>query len=133
MWNVSQYLHVSDLWNGYMNLGNPDKICQKCKARMWNEELNNKSLKHHEPTFSLCCQDGRVQLPEDRPPPPILADLLSGSEKTPHFLKNIRTYNSMFAFTSMGGKIDHRINNGNGPYCFKLNGQNYHLIGNLIC
>lgn len=34
----------------------------------------------------------------------------------------------MFAFTSMGGQIDNTINDGRGPYVFRLHGQNYHLI-----
>ncbi|KAL0319836.1 UNVERIFIED_CONTAM: hypothetical protein Sradi_5245100 [Sesamum radiatum] len=38
----------------------------------------------------------------------------------------------MFAFTSMGGCIDNRINVGHGPYCFVLNGQNHHLIRSLL-
>lgn len=37
----------------------------------------------------------------------------------------------MFQSTSIRGKIDRKINNGQGPYCFKLNGQNHHLIGSL--
>ncbi|KAF7826476.1 uncharacterized protein G2W53_017640 [Senna tora] len=37
----------------------------------------------------------------------------------------------MFAFTSMGGKIDHSVNNGKGPYVFRLHGQNMHLLGSL--
>ena len=38
----------------------------------------------------------------------------------------------MFSFTSMGGKIDKKFNNGSGPYVFKLHGQNYHRIGSLL-
>lgn len=38
----------------------------------------------------------------------------------------------MFVMTSMGGNIDHTINNGNGPYVFKLNGQNYYRIGSML-
>lgn len=38
----------------------------------------------------------------------------------------------MFAFTSMGGKVDNQINNGSGPYVFRMNGQNYHRIGTLL-
>lgn len=115
-----------------MDLGNPDKICTKCKAYMWNEERNNKSAKHSTPTFSICCKNGQVQLPAERQPPQFLASLLSGGEKTSHFKQCIRTYNSLFAFTSFGGKIDHKINNGGAPYCFKLCGQNYHLLGSLL-
>ena len=47
-------------------------------------------------------------------------------------MKNIRRYNSMFSFTSMGGKIDSSINRGNAPYIFRLGGQNYHSIGSLL-
>ena len=38
----------------------------------------------------------------------------------------------MFAFTSLGGKVDRSVNNGTGPYVFHLNGQNYHRIGSLL-
>ncbi|XP_063938004.1 uncharacterized protein LOC108194704 [Daucus carota subsp. sativus] len=114
-----------------MDLGKPSKICRKCQAVMWNQERNNKGAKHNEPTFSLCCRDGMIELPAERHPPPYLDDLLSNGVKSEHFKKNIRTYNSMFHFTSMGGKIDRSVNDGGGPFCFKLNGQNYHLLGTL--
>ena len=39
----------------------------------------------------------------------------------------------MFAFTSMGGKIDTSINiKGRAPYTFVLSGQNYHYLGSLL-
>ena len=38
----------------------------------------------------------------------------------------------MFAFTSLGGKVDRSVNNGIGPYVFHPNGQNYHRIGSLL-
>ena len=38
----------------------------------------------------------------------------------------------MFAFTSMGGRVDNSINNGSSPYVYRLNGQNHHLFGSLI-
>nr|GEX23813.1 DNA helicase [Tanacetum cinerariifolium] len=37
----------------------------------------------------------------------------------------------MFAMTSFGAKIDESINNGRGPYVFKVSGQVYHWIGSL--
>ncbi|XP_074336458.1 uncharacterized protein LOC141673604 [Apium graveolens] len=80
-----------DFWKEYMNLGPPSKICGKCKSRMWNEERNNKSNKNSPPTFSICCKNGQVELSKERPPPPFLYYMLSGGEKTVHFLKNIRT------------------------------------------
>ena len=65
---------------------------------------------------------------------PISLDNLmySGDEKSKHFLKNIRSYNAMFGFTSMGDKIDNSLNNGKSPPTFRLHGQNYHLIGSLM-
>ena len=38
----------------------------------------------------------------------------------------------MFVFTSLCGKIDKSMHQGQGPYCFKLGGQNYHRIGSLL-
>lgn len=45
-------------------------------------------------------------------PPPMLADLLrfDRGPRSRKFLDNIRVYNSMFAFTSMGANIDKNIN-----------------------
>ena len=85
------------------------------------------------PCFSLCCAQGKVQLPLLREPPHTLKNLLIGYEdRSRHFMDNIHAYNMMFSFTSMGGKIDSSVNDGNGPYVFRLHGQNYHKIGSLL-
>jgi len=52
--------------------------------------------------------------------------------KSNHFRDNIRSYNSMFSFTSMGGKVDAFVNQTKGPRTFKLSGQNYHQISSLL-
>lgn len=52
--------------------------------------------------------------------------------RSKHFMENLRSYNSMFAFTSLGGKIETNINDGGGPPQFILSGQNYHRIGSLL-
>ncbi|XP_070006395.1 uncharacterized protein [Nicotiana sylvestris] len=52
--------------------------------------------------------------------------------KSKYFRENIRTYNSIFAFTSMGGKVDFSVNKTKGPRTFRLSGQNYHQIGSLL-
>ncbi|GKD69156.1 hypothetical protein Tco_1323246, partial [Tanacetum coccineum] len=41
-------------------------------------------------------------------------------------------YNSMFAFTSMGGKVDDTVNYGRGPFCYRIHGENYHKVGSLL-
>ncbi|KAG8371620.1 hypothetical protein BUALT_Bualt13G0107200 [Buddleja alternifolia] len=101
---------------------------------MWYEERNKKDRRPAVPNFSICCRDGQVQLPLLKKPPELLRRLLdyNGGPSARKFRENIRTLNSMFAFTSMGGSMDNRINDGRGPYCFLLNGQNHHLIGSLL-
>ncbi|KAM3685737.1 hypothetical protein ACB098_11G143300 [Castanea mollissima] len=78
--------------------------------------------------------EGKVKLPLLKKPPPLIDELLDplGSQRSKTFRTQIRTYNAMFAMTSMGGKIDSRINDGRHPYIFKLNGQNHHRIGTLL-
>nr|KAJ0192738.1 hypothetical protein LSAT_V11C800442110 [Lactuca sativa] len=83
--------------------------------------------------YSLCCAYGTVQLPDLKKAPPTYERMFQNMDsKSKHFMKNIRRYNSVFSFTSMGGKIDSSINRGNAPYIFRLGGQNYHSIGSLL-
>lgn len=86
------------------------------------------------PKFSFCCMEGHVRLPLMSQPPPYLKYLLStdSGQLGISFRKNIRVYNSMFAFTSMGGRVDRSINRSKGPYVFRMSGQNYHHIGSLL-
>lgn len=46
-------------------------------------------------------------------------------------MENIRAYNMMFAMTSFGEKVDDSVNNGSGPYVFKVEGQISHWMGSL--
>lgn len=62
-----------------------------------------------------------------RDPPQYIKHLLSNHV----FMQNIRAYNQMFAMTSFGATIDKSVNNGRGPYVFKLSGQIYHWIGSM--
>ena len=120
------------MWNGYANLGPPNAVCRHCSAIMWNVERNNKSYKNAAPVFSLCCKSGQVVLPLEQPPPEPLSSPLSGGPKSKHFRQNIHVYNCMFAMCSSGGKVDHNINRGGAPFCFKIRGQNMHFIGSLL-
>ena len=73
-------------------------------------------------------------MPAFKNPPPFLSELLrfDGDSCSKQFLDKIRQYNSLFAFTSMGADIDRHINEGGGPYVFKIHGQVYHRIGSLL-
>nr|GEU96464.1 F-box domain-containing protein [Tanacetum cinerariifolium] len=51
-----------------------------------------------------------------------------------HFLENIRAYNRMFSMKSLDAQdaqVDDSVNNGRGPYVFKISRQLYHWIGSL--
>lgn len=73
-------------------------------------------------------------MPELKGPPPFLARLLKfdGDARSKRFLRQIRSYNSLFAFTSLGANVDKSINNGSAPCVFKINGVVHHRIGGLL-
>lgn len=84
--------------------------------------------------YNLCCKGGRIDLPELKHPPSFLAKLLKfdGDARSKRFLRQIRSYNSLFAFTSLGADIDRSINTGSSPCVFKINGVVHHRIGSLL-
>ncbi len=47
------------------------------------------------------------------------------------FRENIRTYNTTFAFTSLGTEIDKTINTGYAPWVFRIHGELCHRISSL--
>nr|XP_043614568.1 uncharacterized protein LOC122586652 [Erigeron canadensis] len=116
-----------------LNFGPPSYNCPTCNAVMWYEE-RSKSTPVSEPiSFSSCCQNGKILLEPLRNTPEPLKRLLDYDQAgTSTFRDNIRTYNSMFCFTSFGAQIDNSINQGRGVYTFRISGQNYHRIGSLL-
>ncbi|XP_022023763.1 uncharacterized protein LOC110924026 [Helianthus annuus] len=125
--------HLKGVSKDYLDHGDQIIVCRTCSAKLWKAEADRGEQKRNKPNYFLCCSYGKVLLPDFKQPPEILKDLYVGvSAKSKFFLKNIRRYNSMFSFTSMGGRIDKTINRGNAPYVFRLSGQNYHTIGSLL-
>ena len=117
---------------GYLDHGDQNVVCELCHAKLWKDE-SSRGNKTGDKIFSLCCGYGKVELPPLKEPPQSYKQLyLEINSKSKYFMKNIRRYNSMFSFTSMGGKVDSSINKGNAPYIFRLRGQNYHSIGSLL-
>jgi hypothetical protein len=47
------------------------------------------------------------------------------------FRDQIRMYNSMLAFTSLGAKVDESVTRGIGPYSFHIHSELYHKIRSL--
>ncbi|XP_076899883.1 uncharacterized protein LOC143553868 [Bidens hawaiensis] len=117
----------------YLDHGDQNVMCGVCKALLWDLETNKGKTNNGVTSYSLCCSTGDVQLPDIKPPPMSYMNLFLGHDSTSkYFLQNIRRYNSMFSFTSLGGKIDNSINRGNAPYTFRLGGENYHSLGSLL-
>ncbi|EFH55165.1 predicted protein [Arabidopsis lyrata subsp. lyrata] len=108
---------------------NPILQCPHCKALVWYSEKTGNDPSTGEPIFTICCQQGRVKLPPIKQPPPYL-EYLHANSKT--FRINIRIYNSILAFTSMGAQIDHSVTYATGPPVFRIHGQVFHRIGSLL-
>ena len=89
---------------------------------MWVEERCNKNVKKGLFKYNICCGNGKIKLPPAPRTPSYLWQLYNDPVKGPHFNRNTRVYNSMFAFTSTGGNVDSSINKGGSPYVYKLNG-----------
>lgn len=125
---------ISSSFPNQSYLGLPKYECQSCGALLWYNKRIYKSRNEQIPRFSMCCQEGRVYVPLLRGIPHPLEILLDyqGGGCSRKFRDNIRVYNSMFAFTSIGANIDTEINRRPGPYVFRINGQNHHIIGSLL-
>ncbi|XP_021771182.1 uncharacterized protein LOC110735317 [Chenopodium quinoa] len=102
-------------------------VFPNCKALMWIEERVKSSNKTH-PRFNHCCQSGQVILPLL----PLTPSFLHSVFPCQQFRSNIRAFNSVLAFTSMGDRIDNTVNDGRGPYVYRISGSNYHRIGTLL-
>ncbi|CAH1418620.1 unnamed protein product [Lactuca virosa] len=103
-----------------------------CHAKLWKDESVRGKQKRNT-SYSLCCGYGKVELPPLKEAPSSYKNFYrSVDSKSKYLMKNIRRYNSVFSFTSMGDKVDSSINTGNAPYIFRLSGQNYHSMGSLL-
>lgn len=111
----------------YKHLGECQHVCQYCFATFWHDESSKQYYSDGMIHYNICCNVGKVAFPILPDPPMYIKNLFLD----PHFMENIRAYNSMFSMTSFGASIDETINKKSGPYVFKLSGQIYHWIGAL--
>jgi hypothetical protein len=81
-----------------------------------------------------CCKGGKISIPPYRARPEPLASLakFTRDPTSRKFIRSIRQYNCLFAFTSMGAHIDNSVNDGRAPPLFKICGQVHHRIGSLL-
>lgn len=111
----------------YMDLGECTQICEFCGANFWYEERLRSGRVRSRPKYTLCCKGGKVALTYPLPVPNLLKELFTNAR----FMMTIRAYNNMFSMTSFGASVDETINDGSGPYVFKVAGQVSHWIGSL--
>ncbi|GKD54835.1 DNA helicase, partial [Tanacetum coccineum] len=111
----------------YNHLGQCTCVCRHCGAMFWECEKVASASNTSQFAYNKCCYGGRVILR----PPPEYPQYIKELYENAHFMENIRAYNQMFAMTSLGANVDKSINNGKGPYVFRISGQLYHWIGSL--
>nr|GEX52546.1 helicase-like protein [Tanacetum cinerariifolium] len=99
-----------------------------------DETESQRNTHNNSESYSLCRGREKVMLPTAlKNPPKLLMDLINRKHaKSTNFIDNIRRYNSMFAFTSMGSKQDKSVNTGCGPYFYRIQGMNYDRMGSLL-
>jgi hypothetical protein len=98
-------------------------ICRNCKAIHYQLELPSDGQ------FTVCCHKGVVQLPRHQSDDAIESLLKGNHADSKSFLELIRSYNSAFAFVSVG--VDLNMPRGVGPYCFRIHGQVNHRMSPL--
>ena len=120
-WGNAAYHYNKDKdYAANIDLGRMSVICKYCHALRWSNERQ-----------SICCLNGKVNIPIIKDPPEPLVSLLNENSKhAKDFRKNIRKYNSAFQMTSFG--CYRRITEKNFFPTFKVQGQVYHYIGSLL-
>ena len=85
----------------FYDLGHIQSACIHCGAPHWISERKYTST-ISQPEFKMFCLSQQVGLPEFTPPPRYLYELLhSPSPEATDFSKDLRAYDSVFAFTSL--------------------------------
>ncbi|KAK9053646.1 hypothetical protein SSX86_024720 [Deinandra increscens subsp. villosa] len=113
-----------DVFYNYEDLGDCDQVCEFCKATFWYAERARSSPSGECPKYKICCRSGKVHIKFPINPPRVIKELFCDRS----FLPAVRIYNSMFAMTSFGAVVDDEINEGSGPYVFKVSGQVSHVL-----
>jgi len=112
--------------------GSRSARCYACGAKMWLQEIVSQSTMTNI-RFTMCCNNGAVQLPLLQQPPEVLRGLLSGSDpRSPAFREKIRMYNLILSFTSTGARIQESVIGTRSVYAFRIQGEMYHRIGSLL-
>jgi hypothetical protein len=121
-------------YRGRSDHGLPNLQCRHFGAVLWHSERVGGTRGSRDIVYNRCCKNGNISMPPNRPRPEPLASLarFNGAASCQRFMREIRQYNCLFAFTSMGAQIDRSVNDGRGPPVFKISGQVHHRIGSLV-
>ncbi|KAL0355931.1 UNVERIFIED_CONTAM: hypothetical protein Sradi_4040000 [Sesamum radiatum] len=88
-------------------------------------------FEYEAPTF--CCDNGKVKLVHVEVPDKLYELFTSTSEEAVAFRKNIRLFNCIFSFTSLGVKLDKELaSSRQGVYTFRAQGMVYHDLPGLL-
>lgn len=104
------------------SVGDMDKICKHCSAMLYAGEVSDGSS-------SICCHKGKISLPPVTVPNELRSLIEQNDSKTANYLLHIRNFNNALAFASI--QVDSVQIPGRGPYCYKIHGQLYHMVGAL--
>jgi hypothetical protein len=111
-----------------------DIRCTACHALHWRDELPKAKRRNPEgATFESCCKSGKVVIERMRPLPEPLDALMSGlNPQGRAFRKDLRQWNSLFAFASIKYNMDNRTSEIGGTFqLFQIHGALYHRQGPL--
>ncbi|GJY56097.1 hypothetical protein Tco_0455212, partial [Tanacetum coccineum] len=104
-----------------------DFSIRKAGRPVTRQPMTQDYLNHGDPNFPANLVGhyyGMPRLLEEQPMP--------WTSHIQYVVVEVRRYNSMFAFTSMGGKVDDTVNYGRGLFCYCIHGENYHRVGSLL-
>jgi hypothetical protein len=84
-------------------------------------------VEQQQPTIFFVLREWQSSVAESSAIPQKFEVLLTSKEKSVvKFRDQIRMYNSVLAFTSLGAKVDKSVTSGIGPYSFRIQGELYH-------
>ncbi|XP_073317222.1 uncharacterized protein [Primulina huaijiensis] len=82
---------------------------------------------------AFCCSSGEINLLSSEMPSDLIQLYIGNDDDAKEFNTCVRSYNNMFAFTSMGVHCDEIFARRNaGIYTFRVQGQLYHFMCQLI-
>ncbi|CAN6886033.1 unnamed protein product, partial [Brassica oleracea] len=87
---------------------------------MWISESTGTDPRTGEPTFTICCNHGKIKISPIRQPPALLEELLQSKK----FRDTIRVYNFVLSFTSIGMKMDYSV-----VHVFRRARDHYETVG----